>query len=396
LASERLLFVINSLTGGGAERVFTTLLRSSPEQLSSYDVHVVLLDSEASAFALPAGVTVHQLDCRFKLGASLKELSALARQLQPDLIMSFLTRANVAAAFAGAISKTPVIISERNDTAAQLGHGRFPALARAMVGFAYRRAEHVIAVSSGVGDALRSEFHVDARRIRVINNPVDLESIQAAAQEEPKVPVSRDDVVMLARLEPQKNLGLAIEAFARSGRTGRLIILGEGSLRSELRRLADQLGLGDRLVMPGYVANPYAVLARAALFMLSSRHEGFCNSLVEAMAAGVPVLATDCRFSPAEILEVTKAPAAGEVAVGSGGLLVQVDDADALVAGLRMLQDEQLSSRLSHAGRTRVQDFGVARQVAMYWDAIAEIPKASPASGRGAPQRHGIYPREAI
>lgn len=368
----RLLFVINSLAGGGAERVFTTVLRSSPRQLQAYDVHVALIDREPSAYQLPAEIVLHRLDGRGSLVRSTTQLAGLARELQPDMIISFLTRANVAASVAGRAVGCPVVISERNDTTAQLGHGRFPWLARSVVRLGYRRADRIIAVSAGIRDALRVEYGIDPSRIDVVNNPVDLEAVRTEGRKAPAVPVTDDDIVMMARLEPQKNLPTAILAFARSGRPGRLLILGEGSERAGLRALGNRLGLGDRLVLPGYVVNPFAVLARSKAFLLSSRHEGFCNSLLEAMALGVPVVASDCRFSPAEILQVTSAPTAGMVEVGEGGLLVAVDDVEAMATALRMLDEPLLYERLRQSGRQRVTDFSVARQVQSYWLIVSQ------------------------
>lgn len=368
--SERLLFVINSLAGGGAERVFSTVLAGLEQPLEEYDVHVALLDKEPSAYALPPWVRVHQLDCGGSLVRSIRQLASLASELRPRLLFSFLTRANVAAVAAAKRVGCPVIISERNDTTAQLSHGRLPSVARAIVRTAYRRAEMVIAVSSGLLDALMSEYGVDRRRITVINNPVDAARVRSAGQEAPLIEVRPDDVVMLARLEAQKNLHLAIRAFAASGRAGRLVIMGEGSLRAELQALAGTCGLNDRLVMPGYVANPFAVLARASAFLLTSRHEGFCNSLVEAMALGVPVLASDCRFSPAEILEVERSPQPGEVVEGRGGLLVRVDDLEGFASGLRMLENDKLRARLGRLGAERVEAFTVPGQIAQYREAI--------------------------
>jgi N-acetylgalactosamine-N,N'-diacetylbacillosaminyl-diphospho-undecaprenol 4-alpha-N-acetylgalactosaminyltransferase len=371
LRGARLLFVINSLAGGGAERVFSTILRNSQPLTATNDVHVALLDRADCTYPLPLEVTVHQLECGGRLGASVSQLSRLARRLRPDAIVAFLNRANVAAAIAGRAANCPVIMSERNDTSAQLALGRFPVLARAMLRLSFREARQLIAVSAGVGEALRAEYGVVPDRIRVINNPVDVAAIRAAANA--PADGAEDDVVMLARLEPQKNLDVAITAFAHSNWPGRLVILGEGSLRPQLRALGNRLGLGDRLVMPGFHPNPYPMLANARLFMLSSRHEGFCNSLVEAMALGVPVLAADCRFSPAEILQAPATPAPGQVVVGRGGLLVAVDDVEALAAGLRMLRDKALAARLSQDGRRRAEDFGVAAQVGRYWQVVADV-----------------------
>jgi N-acetylgalactosamine-N,N'-diacetylbacillosaminyl-diphospho-undecaprenol 4-alpha-N-acetylgalactosaminyltransferase len=376
------LFVINSLAGGGAERVFSTILRNSQPHTAVNDVHVALLDQADCAYTLPPEVRVHQLDCGARLGASVAQLSKLARRLRPDLIVAFLNRANVAAAMAGRAADCPVFMSERNDTSAQLALGRFPALAKAILRFSFREARQIIAVSAGVGEALRSEYGVEPARIRVINNPVDVDTIRASSNASSDV--TDQDVVMLARLEPQKNLDVAISAFARSTWPGRLVILGEGSLRPHLRALGDRLGLGERLVMPGFQPDPYPVLAKAALLMLSSRHEGFCNALVEAMALGVPVLAADCRFSPAEILQAPAIPAPGQVVVGTGGLLVAVDDVEALAAGLAMLRDKALAARLSQEGRRRAEDFGLAAQVERYWQVIADVlPRGSNAGALG-------------
>jgi glycosyltransferase involved in cell wall biosynthesis len=371
-ARPRLLFVVNSLAGGGAERVFSTVLAGLEGELRPYEVHVALLDEEPPAYSLPDWIKLHQLDCRRSLVRSVLQLSALGGELRPRLIFSFLTRANVAAVAAARRAGCPVVISERNDTTAQLSHGRFPAIARAIVRAAYRSADHVIAVSSGLQESLASDYRVDPSRISVINNPVDVAAIRSAGEAAPAVDVQLGDVVMLARLEAQKNLHIAIEAFANSGVEGRLVILGEGSLREELRALGDSCGLGDRLVMPGHVSNPFAVLARASAFLLTSRHEGFCNSLVEAMALGIPVLASDCRFSPAEILDVDRAPGAGEVIEGQGGLLVAIDDIAAFASGLRMLVDADLRDRLGTLGAKRVQAFSAPAQIARYGEAIRD------------------------
>lgn len=382
--AERLLFVVNSLAGGGAERVFSTVLAGLEPMLRSYEVHVALLDRDPPAYTLPDWVHVDQLNCGHSLLQSIRQLSALAVRLQPKLVFSFLTRANVAAVAAARRAKCPAVISERNDTTAQLAHGRMPALARAIVRYFYKRADEVIAVSSGLHESLASDYAVDPRRIVVINNPVDIGAIRAAGEAPPSIAVEPDDVVMLARLEPQKNLRVAIRGFAESARKGRLVILGEGSLRSELRALGDSCGLGERLVMPGHNSNPFAVLSRASVFLLTSKHEGFCNSLVEAMALGVPVLASDCRFSPAEILAVDRAPGKGEVIEGQGGLLVAIDDVDALASGLRMLECPELRSRLGKLGAERVQAFAAPRQIARYGEVIERYLAPADASKAAA------------
>lgn len=374
----RVLWVINSLTGGGAERVFTSLLTASRQYSDRYEISVALLDDDAEAYRLPAEFQVHRLGCGHSLVRSLIRLARLVRETDPDVTVSFLTRSNLATAAAMSWRGRPFILSERVNTTAHLSTGRFGRASRAMVALAYPRAERVIAVSEGVAGTLVHDYAVAPERVRVFPNPVDVEAIGNQGRLEPGIAVSRGDVVAMGRLVENKNFALAIRAFARSRRTGRLLLLGEGSLRGRLRALGDELGLGDRLVMPGFVANPYAVVARCDFLILSSNAEGFSNALVEAMACGVPVLATDCPSSPAEILNVEDRPAAGAVAGGEGGLLVPANDEEAMAAAIVRLGDPAARSALASLGLNRVKAFDVSTAVERYWSVIAEaLPAAS-------------------
>jgi len=137
----------------------------------------------------------------------------------------------------------------------------------------------------------------------------------------------------IGRLTRQKDFPTLIRAFAtlRRVRPLRLIILGEGRDRAPLEQLAAREGVGGDVALPGFQPNPYAWLARARLFVLSSAWEGSPNALTEAMALGVPVVSTDCRSGPRELLEA-----------GRFGPLVPVGDADALAAAMRATLDHPL------------------------------------------------------
>jgi N-acetylgalactosamine-N,N'-diacetylbacillosaminyl-diphospho-undecaprenol 4-alpha-N-acetylgalactosaminyltransferase len=366
----RVLFVINSLAGGGAERVMTTLLRGSRAQAARHDCALALLDREEDAYTLPDWLPVHRLDCRHGLRRSITQLNALVARERPDVALSFLTRANVALAATMAPRRRPFVISERVNTTAHLGTGMAARVSKAMVRLAYPRADAIIAVSQGVADTLVSDFGVKAERNRVIPNPVDLDSIAALAARAPAAPIAPPYVVAMGRLVPNKNFALAIRAFAQSETAGRLVILGQGPEHGALRALGDSLGLGERLVMPGFADNPYAILAGARALILSSNAEGFPNALVEALATGIPAVATDCRSGPAEVLDVPARPAAGAVVAGRGGLLVPVDDGAAMAEALRRIAVPEERERLARLGQARVRDFGVERAVTRYWDVI--------------------------
>ncbi len=168
---------------------------------------------------------------------------------------------------------------------------------------------HVVAVSRGVAANFIETVHVPPGRITTIYNPVVTPGLARLAEEEPDHPWfgdGRPPVVLGAgRLATEKDFPTLIEAFRRvqAKRPCRLLILGEGPMRGELESRVRALGLEAHVALPGWMENPYAFMARARLFVLSSRHEGFGNALVEALACGCPAVSTDCPPGPAEILE---------------------------------------------------------------------------------------------
>lgn len=378
-----ILFVINSLAGGGAERVLSTLLHASGSWRDCYTMSLALLDDEPRAYEPPAWVETIALDCRGRLLASARALRRLVTRRQPDVTLSFLTRANVANAFAMAGRGRPWIISERVNTSAHLGSGAVAA--KALVRLAYPRADGVIAVSEGVAEDLAVNFGVRRERIAAIANPVDHAMIERCAQETPAVRVDGPFVVAAGRLVPNKNFALLIEAFARAGLPGSLVILGEGPERPALEALAARLGLAERLVMPGFVDNPFAVIARADLFALPSNAEGFPNGLVEAMACGLPVVSTNCPSGPSEVLAGIPRAAVQRDAVYEAGALVPPGDAESFAAALGLLSDPALRARCGAAARERSLNFGVEQAAARYWAVIeAAIDRRATRSATGA------------
>jgi glycosyltransferase involved in cell wall biosynthesis len=366
----RVAFVINSLEGGGAERVMTTLLAASDGYRQTHDVSLTLLDRTDEAYAVPDGLSVHRLDTQGGLIASVRQMRRHFTVLRPDVSLSFLTRANVAT-IAAMRGIGPAIISERVDTRAHLATGRFAAIANAMVRLTYPRATRVIAVSAGVGDGLVAHYGVLKDKIRVCYNPLDAAAIALRCAEPPEVAVGPDDFVALGRLVVNKNFSLAIRAFAASSATGRLIIMGEGPLRPQLEAEIASLAMKDRVLLAGFCANPYAVIARARGFILSSLAEGLPNAVIEAMACRTPAVAVDCPSGPREVLEVGPA-VAGQYLEGRGGLLVPTGDVQTMAMAIDALHDDAIRARLSEAAAARAADFTVEAAVDAFWAVIAE------------------------
>lgn len=172
--------------------------------------------------------------------------------------------------------------------------------------FVYRHADRIVAVSDGVREEIIGRFHVAPERVITIYNPV------VSGQELREVPVPRHDpaqpysIVALGRLVRQKGFDLLIEAMTRVPGAWRLDIWGEGEDRHMLQALIDDRSLHDRIHLCGYTGDPFPILQRADLFVLSSRWEGFGMVLVEALACQCQIVSTDCPQGPREILESGK------------------------------------------------------------------------------------------
>jgi glycosyltransferase involved in cell wall biosynthesis len=364
------LFVINSLAGGGAERVMTTLLARSKDRAPDGRLHLALLDNEPAAYTAPDFVTVHQLDARGSQLRSILQLLKLVRTLRPRLMLSFLTRANVAAVAVGRLTGVRCVISERVDTASHFSTTRLKAVKLVAVRTAYGLAERIIAVSAGVADSLVENFGIARDKIAVIENPVDVEAIRAKGAEAPSIALETPFVVGVGRLVPNKNFRLLIEAFAASGAPGKLVILGEGPERPALTQLIADLGLTDRVSLPGFAANPFAVVSRAEIFVLPSNAEGFPNGLLEGMSLGVPVISTNCASGPSEVLtDQPRRPLEDKVA-GIYGILTPVDRVDAMASALQLLQDPELRRRYGALAEQRARMYTPEMATSRYWSVL--------------------------
>jgi len=216
-------------------------------------------------------------------------------------------------------------------------------------------ADALTANSDGLADDAARGMNLPRQNIRTIYNPVAVPaSLAAAAPAHAWFKDSSDNVILAAgRLFVQKDFPTLLRAFARlADRKLRLVIVGEGGERGALENLARELGIAGRVDFPGWIANPFALMSRARLFVLSSRYEGLSNVLIEAMACGCPVVSTDCPHGAREVLEN-----------GKWGALVPVGDHAALAAAM---EDALRTQPDPNALRKRAEFFSVERAVREY------------------------------
>ncbi|MBR4876209.1 MAG: glycosyltransferase [Rhodocyclaceae bacterium] len=236
----------------------------------------------------------------------------------------------------------------------------------------------LVTPSQGVREELIAHFHGKPQRIRAIYNGIDLARAQrlAAASDVAVPPKTRLRMVSAGRLGPDKGFGVLLEALGRlvPQVDCELMLLGEGELRGQLEARARELGVAERLLLPGHVDNPFPYYASADVFAFASRFEGFGNVLVEAMALGLPMVSSACPYGPREIF-----------AKPGSGLLTEVDNVDSTTQALaRVLGDPELAAELARGARARAEDFSFARMCREYEDVILAVLDGETTGGAAA------------
>jgi glycosyltransferase involved in cell wall biosynthesis len=324
---RRIALLTSSADGGGAQRSMARLGGAIASR--GFPVDLVLGRAQGHYLEeIASSVRIVDLDAS-RMVAAIPALVRYLRRERPVAMLSALDYVNVVAVWSRLLARTDVrlVVSERNTLSEAVGNttSRRSRMMPGLIRRSYPRADAIVAVSAGVADDLSQMTDLPRAGIDVIHNPVVTRSLREMAAEPLDhpwfAPGSRPVVLAAGRFVPQKDFPCLIRAFAdvRSAVDARLMILGDGPGRSTLLSLADSLGIGGDLDLPGWARNPYPYMSRAGVFVLSSRWEGLPGALIEALCCGVPVVSTDCPSGPREIL-----------AGGLHGALVPVGDAAAL------------------------------------------------------------------
>jgi glycosyltransferase involved in cell wall biosynthesis len=360
----RVLHVINSLVAGGAERLLSDLLPALAGL--GVECEVLALDERGDAFS-PA-LRAAGIEARFARagGASpysparLLDIGREIERFRPDIVHSHLGPSFHWCALASLALRRPRYLTTEH--ASENRRMRMPLL-RGAERFCYGRYDRVAAVSRESAEAISDWLGLGSERFAVVPNGVPLARFATPAAPASDVVGALDGrlgVAMVARLVPPKDHATALAALARLPEEYCLVLAGEGPERTAIEAEAGRLGVSERCLLLGSRADVPAVLAACRVYLQSSKVEGFGIAALEAMAAGLPVVASEAR-------------GLGELVRGAG-LLFPVGDAGACAKGIERIASEPgLAESLVAAGRSRAAEYSIDRCAAAYMGLYTEI-----------------------
>ena len=369
--------LVNSLAGGGAERVALTLLKELKKK--GLNILLICIEKEQS-YEVPEGAQVLYLTDFQKLHnpvikmfwvfISAFRLAKMIRKHKIEYVQSHLIRSNfinTAAKYFGAMHKAQLVTHLALDFTE--GNFLFRKIRKRLYSWLYRKADEVVSISEVMRRDLEKSMKLEEHNVAhlVIHNPHDIEKIeQMAAEEVSNFDFDPDKKYMISagRLLKHKRVEVAIQALsvARDMHPNlELIILGEGKDKDNFRQMAERLNLQPYVHFLGHSPNPFAYISRSDIFVLSSEREGLPNIIIESLACQTPVISSDCATGPREILSPDSdfsIQLKDEISYAKYGVLYPVGRADLLAEAIdRVLTDTPLRQRYQSSGPFYVRNF---------------------------------------
>lgn len=360
----KITLVISSLSCGGAERVLTLMAQGFVAR--GHEVTAITLSDKTTDFyQLPSQCSRIALDIMGNSSGlieavknNVKRIAVLRKAIHsttPSVVISFLRITNITTILALLGTKHPLIVTEHNDIQV-LSYGT---LWETMGRLTYPFCSSVVSVSQGVDRGFNS---LPKKKRAIIYNPIVVKDDGQSDLLPAEVDPNKNWLISMGRLSKQKGFDLLLQAFSQIApkySNWQLLILGEGKLRNQLEQMKDSLNLSTQVVFTGNVSNPFAILKQAKLFVMASRHEGFPMAHGEALACGLPVIATDCPSGPSEM-----------VRHGIDGLLVANEDTRALATAIEtLISNEQKRQRLAARASEVTERFGLETIVSK-WETL--------------------------
>ena len=380
---KKISFLIYSLGSGGAERIVSYLLKYFSQK---YEIYLVLMN-DTIFYEIPENVKVFFLEkskpyeSGFKKFLKIPYLGLKYRNFlirkKIDISISFMNRPNYINIFSKLIrSNTRTIISERITSLKEYsGYSFRNLLSKSLIKILYRFSDYIIPNSKGIANDLINYFSVNLEKVKVIYNFVVNDNIAKQINKRNDLKKKNFIFVNIGRLEPQKNHYLLLEAIHKlKSMDIKLIIIGEGPLKKYLKEQIKILKLEDKVELLGRQKNPYKFLANADCFVFSSKYEGFPNVILEALACGLPVISTDCRSGPREILapDTDFRYETKDIEFAKYGALVPVEDVEKMAEAMKIIyENKELRDKYKQKAINRAKDFDV-KKIIKQWEEIID------------------------
>ncbi len=381
---KRLSIVMYSMVGGGAERVVSVLLEELKEK---YDITLVMMRKKID-YEIPKEIKVvfledshpdeHGIFKLMKLPLLAWKYAKFCQKNKIDLSMSFTTRPAYFSIFSRWLGNKSTIIINESTTPSMMykSNALVSKINKFLIRTLYPHSDLIIANSEGGKLDLIQNFSIDASHIEVIYNPCDL-NIIGIRSKEPVDVINFDKYTFISagRLDAGKNHTMLINAFAQvNNKETQLFILGEGILKDELKKLIQNLSLEKRVFLLGFDANPYKYFSKADTFVFASNYEGFPVVLIEALTCGLPMISTDCKSGPRELLspksDVEK-HLKNELERAEFGILTPVGNTDLLTKAMDMMvEDKNLQDEYRQKSKDRVERFSQETIVPLFSDIL--------------------------
>jgi len=380
---KKIFILITTLGTGGAERVVSLLIQ---EWKDKYDITLVLF-TELIEYELPPNIRVISLNqpfmangfyTTFKIPFLAFKFYKLCKKYQADISISFLKRPNYINCLGKLIgSKTKVIISERSHFSESLKSlsGLEKRMSIFLTKKLYPHADLIITNSKVMRSDLENNFKIQAK-YKVINNPINLSLIEKLSAQE----VIFDDdnafkFINVGAFRKEKNQAILIDAFYKIKHLNvKLYFLGHRFLKQTLIEKIKEMQLESQVFFLDFDTNPFKYFSKSDCFILSSDFEGFPNTLLEALACGLPVISTDCLSGPREILAPETDPQhqiKDHIEITDFGILVPVNNAKYLSQAMeKIVEDKDLYQRLKIDSKKRAADFDVSKIMLQFENAI--------------------------
>lgn len=347
---KKIAFVAHGLGNGGAERVASILASKFSE--CGHAVMFLAIYDKRITYQIDERIEYHYLGFdeytkAVKYVVRAKSICDYLDKFRPDYVISFITQEMM---LAGLFRRYKILYSERTDPAAK------SKLLRMMTNFLYLRAEKIVFQTPGARDYFCGKIR---KKGRIIANPIDTLRLPFWNEQD-----HDKSIITACRITPEKNLKMLIKAFSKIVEIHKdytLKIYGEPrypEAKRELVELAENLGIAGYIEFPGYQSDIHSIMAKSAVFVLTSNYEGLSNAMLEALCIGIPTICTNCPSGGAAMY----------IQDNSNGFLVAVNDVDELVQKLQLLIENKDIQRKVSKRSIKLRDRLAVENIVEQWE----------------------------